>query len=300
MALVPANTTWAVHPKTKQRFVLPFGKSQFFVPEAAVVSFPKRSNRVADGHALGVALATKAPEKWLPYCDPDCLLQLKGVEGTSVYTTFETPGHYDEPMFLRHIGSAIAEKCFPQVDASIQKQIQENEGPHRADPSTYNERQAIRYSVLSWTKSIDCPSRAQLHPELNQWSAVSRDGSDQQHYKSCKIDPPSKARPKGPADKRAAGCGGKRKVGLEELPMLEDVTICEEGHPYRKWSLTVSFEDVDNPPVLTKRGNFWILDQYSCHLMSLTTRGAAAGAPAAAAAASGAAAGDDNCDDNDI
>ena len=78
--------------------------------------------------------------------------------------------------------------------------------------------------------------------------------------------------------------------------MLEDVTICEEGHPYRKWSLTVAFEDVDNPPVLTKRGNFWILDQYSCHLMSLTTRGAAAGAPAAAAA-SGAAAGDDNDDD---
>ena len=214
------DVSYAVHPKTKQTFLLPFGKNQFFVPESAVVSLPKRSNKVADGKALGVALATKAPEKWFHYTDPDCLVMIRGNEGTSVYTTFEVEGQPNEVRFLRHIGYAIAEKVFKEWAKDIEKQITavENgkdpkDNPHgRIKPEDYNDRQRIRYDVLNWKKDIDCPSRAQLHPELNQWTPVSKDGKDQ--VKSCKVDPPSKARPKGPAEKRTGSAGGeKRKRG---------------------------------------------------------------------------------------
>lgn len=200
MALVPADAGFACHPKSKAAFLLPFGKQQFYIPEAAVVSLPKRSNKVPDGTALGVALATKAPEKWFAYCDPDCLMMVKGNEGTSVYTTFEVPNHSDEVRFLRHIGYQIAEKVFKEWQKEVAKQIKEDNGPHKNDPKNYNERQKIRYDVLKWSKAVDCPTRAQLHPELNLWTPVTKDGREQ--IKSCKVDPPSKTRPKGPSDKR--------------------------------------------------------------------------------------------------
>lgn len=213
MALVSVDANCACHPKTKASFLLPFGKQQFYIPEAAVVSLPKRSNKVPDGSALGVALATKAPEKWFAYCDPDCLMMVKGNEGTSVYTTFEVAGHPDEVRFLRHIGYQIAEKVFKEWQKEIVKQIKEKEGPHKNDPENYNERQKIRYDVLKWSKATDCPTRAQLHPELNQWTPVTKDGGDQ--IKSCKVDPPSKTRPKGPTDKRA-GAQLKSAIGKDQ------------------------------------------------------------------------------------
>lgn len=89
--MVPAEVAMAVHPKSKQRFLLPFGKQLYYVPESAVVSYPKRSNRVNNGSELGAALATKAPERWFPYCSPDTLVQLRGGEGTSVYTVPHCP-----------------------------------------------------------------------------------------------------------------------------------------------------------------------------------------------------------------
>lgn len=191
------------------------------MPESAVVSFPKRSNRVADGRALGVALATKAPEKWFPFLDPDCLILIRGSEGTSVYTTFEIPGNPDEVRFLRHVGYQIAEKCFKEWQKEVAKQLKAVEegkadprdATHgRVQPKDYNERQKIRYDVLRWKKEVDCPNRAQLHPELNSWTQLTKDGGEM--LKSCKVDPQSKARPKGPVGKPVAG--EKRKRGGEE------------------------------------------------------------------------------------
>lgn len=209
MAVVAADNSFVVHPKTKQTFLLPFGKNQFYIPESAIVSLPKRSNKVADGKALGLALATKAPENWRGFCDPDCLMMIRGNEGTSVYTTFDVEGHPDEVRFLRHIGYAIAEKVFKEWIKEVARQIKAvhdkgedpAKNPHgRIKPEDYNDRQRVRYDVLKWKKDVDCPTRAQLHPELNQWTPATKDGADQ--IKSCKIDPPSKARPKGPSEKR--------------------------------------------------------------------------------------------------
>ncbi len=62
----------------------------------------------------------------------------------------------------------------------------------------------------------------------------------------------------------------------------------------KKWSITIGLEDPDNPPVLTKMGNYWVLDQYKGHTMTLRAAGTG-GAHAAAGAAA-----DENDDENDI
>ena len=214
MALVAPSADHACWPNSEKKFVLPFGKQHYYVPASAVLSLPKRGNKVPDGKALGIALGTKAPEKWFPYCDPDCLILIQGNEGTSVYTTFDVPGHPEEVRFLRHIGTQIAEKVFKEWRKEVARQIKDGEGRHKNDPSNYNERQKTRYDVLNWSKAKDCPQRAQLHPELNSWTPVSKEGGDQ--IKSCKIDPVSKTRPKGPADKRGPGVGEKRKRSAGE------------------------------------------------------------------------------------
>ena len=142
MATIPMSSP----PKT---FLLPFGKNQHLVPESAFVSYPKKANIMPSAEALGALLATKAPEKWLPYCKPNTLCRIQGETGNCVYTTFTVPGHKDEKRILRFISSAIAEKNF--------KTVKETEKP---PPEGAEQRHQIRYDVLNWKKEVDCPSRA--------------------------------------------------------------------------------------------------------------------------------------------
>ena len=92
MAVVAAADSYACVPNGAAEgkpYVLAFSKAQFYVPESAIVSLPKKANVLPDGETLGKVLATKAPEKWMAYCDPERLMKIKGEEGTCVYTTFE-------------------------------------------------------------------------------------------------------------------------------------------------------------------------------------------------------------------
>ena len=261
MAIVVANeNNYALHPKTRQPFLLPFGKGQFYIPESAIVSYPKRANRLPDGVALGQALATKAPEKWASFLDPDCLVQVRGTEGTSVYTTFEIPDHPNEVRFLRHVSAVIAEKCLKDWQVTVNNQIEKGEGPHSTNPSDRNERQKIRYAVLNWRKETDCPSRAQLHPELNFFHSVTKDGGEL--VKTCRIEPVSSKRPKGASDKKA----GEKRRREEDFAMIKDVRVHEETHASKAWELTLPI-DPSNPPVIIKMGNFWELVQYKTRLL---------------------------------
>ena len=108
MATLPMSNP----PKT---FLLPFGKNQHLVPESAFVSFPKKPNKMQSAEALGALLATKAPEKWLPYCTPNTLCRIAGETGNCVYTTFQVDGHPGEERILRFISAAIAEKNFEKI-----------------------------------------------------------------------------------------------------------------------------------------------------------------------------------------
>jgi hypothetical protein len=199
MAMIPADAGRACIPKSNppKPYVLSFSKGQYYVPAAAVVSYPKKPNRVSDGTKLGEILFTKAPSAWKNYCDPDTLMHIKGNDGSScVYTTFAVEGHDDEQRFLRFISGSIAAKNFPEL-----KQLAEEKW--KEDPSTApaNDRQRIRMAVLDWEKEKDCPNRAQLSPELNGWPQLGRDGGEEL-LKSCRVDPESKKRTKGSSDKR--------------------------------------------------------------------------------------------------
>lgn len=207
---------FAMHPKLGKPLLLPFGKQQYYIPAAAVVSYAKKSNPVPSGEELGKALQTKAPEKWMQFCNPDMLMCIKGSEGTSVYTTFSVEGHPEEERFLRHVSGQIAEKNFPMWTKEVSKQVALGSLPA---PEKRSSSAKARYDVLNWKKEKDCPSRAQLHPEINQWTAVAKDGSPL--VKSCKVDPETKKRPKGTGDKRVAG--DKRKHCDDEDDVMFDV-----------------------------------------------------------------------------
>lgn len=210
MAIVEANVPYAIHGKTGLPYVLAFGKNQYFVPETAVRSYPKRSNKgpkLSDGADLGAALATKAPERWMAYCNPDTLMHIEGNSNDScIYTTFDIPGHPNEARFLHHISGAIAAKNFPEWEIAVEKGIKEETIPERKE---WNERLTRRYAVLNWKKEKDCPDRNQLHPELNKWVSVTKDGGEL--VQTCKVAPEAKRRPKGAGDKRSATAGGEKR-----------------------------------------------------------------------------------------
>lgn len=46
-------------PNSGQLYILAFGKSRYFLPAAAIRSYPKRAHVLEDGHAVGKLVATK-------------------------------------------------------------------------------------------------------------------------------------------------------------------------------------------------------------------------------------------------
>ena len=177
------GTVQAAIPQTDppELYLLPFSKGLYTVPQSAIMSYPKRANVMASGEALGELLASKAPEKWLPFCHPDTLCRIRGEGGSNcVYTTFAIEGHPNEKRFLRFISATVAEKNFKKIKEELK------------DRPIANERQRIRMEVLNWNKLVDCPNRPQLSPELEKWEALM--GTD--FIKSAECKPQPKKRPK--------------------------------------------------------------------------------------------------------
>ena len=79
-------------PRTARGLVLAWKQSIYYVPADAVVSLPKKPFMVEDGAALGSLLNTKCADRWLPVCQPEHLLVLKGREGTSCYAILGVSG----------------------------------------------------------------------------------------------------------------------------------------------------------------------------------------------------------------
>jgi len=180
-------------PAKGKPYILSFGKTQYLVPSSAIKSTAKKSNLVPSGKALGQILATKAPEKWLEYCSPECLCHVQADDSTCVYTTFTVEGHEEESRFLRFISGTIADRNFPLWKERVEKKITDG------DIVLNNDRQRARFDVLNWSKAKDCPNRAQLNPELNKWTALDKEES----VKSCRIEPEAKKR-----QLKAHGSGG--------------------------------------------------------------------------------------------
>lgn len=171
--------------KTEIKYVFVFGKHQYYIPAASVLSYPKKPNMMESREALGALLATKAPDKWKNYTHPDFLMHIKGKEGSCVFTTFHVDDHMEEQRFVRFISGSIAEKCFPYWIAEEEKK--------RVPGEEIRESKAKRLEVLKWNKKEDCPERAQISPELNSWPNVEKVGVEDP-VKSCKVDPESRKR----------------------------------------------------------------------------------------------------------
>ena len=175
--------------KTEVKYIFVFGKHQYYIPASSVVSYPKKPNLVDSPQDLGTLLATKAPDKWKPYTHPDFLMQIKGDEGSCVFTTFHVEGHMEEQRFVRFISGSIAEKCFPHW-------IEEEEAKRKErGEEEVRESKQKRLDVLKWTKKKDCPSKAQINPEMNKWPSVDKCGYEEA-VKSCKIEPEARKRQK--------------------------------------------------------------------------------------------------------
>ena len=205
--IVPQSAGMATLPMSDppQTFLLPFGKHHYLVPESAFVSFPKKPNRLPSPEALGALLATKAPEKWLPYCKPNTLCRIQGETGNCVYTSFAVDGHPGEERILRNISAAIAERNFKAI-----KEMDDVKPP----PEGANARQVIRYEVLNWKKETCCPLRAQISPEIEKWPVA----GPGEALKSCAVSPEAKKRAKpgtSQADEQAAA--RRRYICSEEL-----------------------------------------------------------------------------------
>ena len=190
-------------PAKGKPYILSFGKTQYLVPSSAIKSPAKKSNPVANGKVLGQILATKAPEKWLEYCSPECLCHIQADDSTCVYTTFTVEGHDEESRFLRFISGTIADRNFPLWKERVDKKISDG------DIVLNNDRQRARLDVLNWSKAKDCPNRAQLNPELNKWTALDKDES----VKSCRIEPEAKKR-----QLKAHGAGGALQGAIGKHP----------------------------------------------------------------------------------
>ena len=182
-----SNVPRAIVPRSAppQSYLLPFGKHVYHVPASAVKSYPKWANQeIKTGEDLGALLATKAPEKWKPFCQPDNLCRIEGETGNCVYTTFHVPGWPDERRFLRLISATVAAKNFESIKEEALEKA-------KGEPPL-KKHQQVRLEVLDWTKESDCPNRAQINPEIEKWEVVT--GSEL--AKSCFKAPEPKKRVK--------------------------------------------------------------------------------------------------------
>jgi len=195
--MLTSTNAKATVPKSNpsQTLLLPFGKNLYLVPATAIKSYAKFANdQIKTGEDLGALLATKAPEKWKPYCKPDYLTCIEGETGKCVYTTFDVPGWPEERRFLRLISATVASKNFSQIKEEASKV-----------PIT-NERQKTRMEVLDWNKEEDCPNRAQINPEIEKWEIA----TGEELAKSCFKAPEAKKRTK-PGSTQEEEAEAKRK-----------------------------------------------------------------------------------------
>lgn len=210
-----------------KKYVMHFGKSRYYVPQRAIVSYAKRPHNLKDGYEVGNLIATKAPDRWQSFCDPDTLMLIQGDDGsTCVYTTLAV-SDTDEQRFVRIISPTVAERCFPrwleELGISVDKETGEwDRSKERGLPENEKDRARViaRRNVLRWRKDnplldandgqvdVDlgdpnavipgCPSRAQLSPELSRWPLV----PESDPIVTCKIAPETRKRPKGSSRER--------------------------------------------------------------------------------------------------
>tara|TARA_B110001452_G_scaffold254198_1_gene245553 strand:+ start:27653 stop:28603 length:951 start_codon:yes stop_codon:yes gene_type:complete len=237
-------------PNSGKKYVMQFGKTKYYIPQSAILSYAKKPHVLNDGHEVGNLIATKAPDKWFEFCDPDTLMLIQGDDGsTCVYTTLAV-AETDEQRFVRIISPTVAERNFPKWVAKLGIKIDEKTGKwdrsnEKFDSDKDSSRVTARRNVLKWRREnpladadgkafdldlndIDtdvpgCPTRAQLSPELSKWPAVPE--SDKIH--SIRIAPETRKRPKGSSKDRTQ----VEEVEAKKARFVKSEEFIETGPP---------------------------------------------------------------------
>lgn len=238
-------------PNSGKKYVMQFGKTKYYIPQSAILSYAKKPHILNDGHEVGNLIATKAPDKWFDFCDPDTLMLIQGDDGsTCVYTTLAVSGT-DEQRFVRIISPTVAERCFPKWVAKLGITIEKDGTWNRSNEifesgaDKESSRVTTRRNVLKWrrenpltdaeSKAIEldladadavvpgCPNRAQLSPELSKWPVV----PESDKINSIRIAPETRKRPKGSSKDRTQS----EEVEAKKARFVKAEEFIETGPP---------------------------------------------------------------------
>lgn len=215
-------------PNSGKPYIMHFGKKGYYVPLSAVKQNARKAHAFESGSDVGQLIATKSPEKWMEYCNPDTLILIQASDGTTcVYTTISVKDT-DEQRFVRIISPTVADRCFPKWAERCGIVVDKDGNWDRSneifdDGATEREKQRVasRRNVLKWRQKnpvVDangerieinlsdpncfipgCPTRAQLCPELSHWPVVPEEDA----ISSIKITPEARKRPKGSSKNRS-------------------------------------------------------------------------------------------------
>ena len=147
-------------------FLLPFSKKAYSVPKRAIKVISKSPCELEDANELKKILNTKAPEAWWKLCYPDHMVQLRGEEGLVNYAhvKFKNGTSPEEYRWLILISKRICDVNFSKMKLQLEAAYAED--PSKA-PSSNSAK--ARFGILDWRSSKDCPSSAQLNPEVNRF-----------------------------------------------------------------------------------------------------------------------------------
>lgn len=145
-------------------YLLPFSDEYYHLPEANVLLYPMYTN-VAPSQTISTVLHSEDPNVWRDHLVYGRVMQIHGIEGSAVYTTFAdqdaaaSSRQETQKRVLHQVPHSIAESCFPLL----------KEWALCAYPEPRTTRQNARIKVYDWRKGADMPNHDRIDPVANGW-----------------------------------------------------------------------------------------------------------------------------------
>ena len=141
-------------------------ETQWYVPKSSVQSAPKFHHSIESASDLHAILNTPTEEAWAPFCHPDFLMRLKGLdqngnEGVLVFTSFQLEDHPNQKLILEPIPYDVA--------ATVLNGFRDNLEGEKG--KTLTDGQKVRRLSLDWKQS-DCDAGG-IDYEASGWEKSS-------------------------------------------------------------------------------------------------------------------------------
>lgn len=144
-------------------YLLPFNDEYYYLPEANVLCYPMYTN-VAPSQTIRTVLHSEDPSVWRDHLMYGRVMQIRGIEGSAVYTTFAdqdaaSSRQETQKRVLHQMPHSIAESCFPLL----------KEWALCAAPVPLGQPQNARVGVYDWRKGTNMPNHDRIDPVANGW-----------------------------------------------------------------------------------------------------------------------------------